>query len=162
MRKIEVKSIIEINGMQVTTVEVDDKLFEIPANGPETDAELSARVHQQLRNALAQKTRTGSAFGKLVEFSLEFASWEMRITPSPPRLAEFLFSLFASKKTVDAQLGDLQEVFDHNVERYGVARARMRYWSQVLRAVGPNVWRLIRKWGLIGILIDYGRSKLGL
>lgn len=83
-------------------------------------------------------------------------------TRAPPRLAEFLFSLLASKKTVNAELGDMQELFERRVKTHGVPRARMLYWSQVLRAVGPGVWRFVRKWGLIGFLIDYGRSKLGL
>src|SRR5262252_8362285 len=53
--------------------------------------------------------------------------------PSPPRLAEFLFSLLAPKKTVDAELGDMQEMFERRVKTLGKARARMLYWSQVLR-----------------------------
>ncbi|MDD1536097.1 MULTISPECIES: permease prefix domain 2-containing transporter [unclassified Bradyrhizobium] len=81
---------------------------------------------------------------------------------SPPRFAEFLFSLLASKTTVDAELGDMQELFERRLKAHGKARARMLYWSQVLRAISPGVWRFVRKWGLIGFLIDYGRSKLGL
>jgi hypothetical protein len=37
----------------------------------------------------------------------------------------------------------------------------MLYWTQVLRAVGPGIWRRVKKLGFIGILIDYGRSKIG-
>jgi hypothetical protein len=80
---------------------------------------------------------------------------------SPPRLAEFAFSLLAPKKSLSPQLGDLQEVFELNVARFGKSRARILYWAQVLRAVGPGVWRRVKKLGFIGILIDYGRSKLG-
>jgi hypothetical protein len=81
---------------------------------------------------------------------------------APPRFAEFLFSLLAPKKSVDVQLGDLQEIFEGNVDRFGVRRARMLYWAQVLRAIGPGIWRRIKKLGFVGILIDYGRSKIGL
>lgn len=79
----------------------------------------------------------------------------------PPRFAEFLFQLLAPKRTVKAQVGDLQELFDKNCARFGKRRARLMYWAQVLRAVGPGFWRGIKKLGLIGILIDYGRSKMG-
>lgn len=80
---------------------------------------------------------------------------------SPPRLAEFLFSWLAPKKSLHEQLGDLQEIFDLNVTRFGKSRAGMLYWTQVLRAVGPGIWRRVKKLGFIGILIDYGRSKIG-
>ena len=80
---------------------------------------------------------------------------------SPPRFAELLFSWLAPKKTLHEQLGDLQEIFELNVARFGKSRAGMLYWTQVLRAVGPGVWRRVKKLGLIGILIDYGRSKIG-
>jgi hypothetical protein len=80
---------------------------------------------------------------------------------APPRLAEFLFSWIAPAKSLHEQLGDLQEIFDLNVARFGKSRAEMLYWTQVLRAVGPGIWRRIKKLGFIGILIDYGRSKIG-
>jgi hypothetical protein len=79
----------------------------------------------------------------------------------PPASAQFIFSLLSPENTVDAGLGDLQEIFERHITKFGPDRARAFYWSQVLRAIGPNIWRLIRKWGLVGILIDYGRSKLG-
>jgi hypothetical protein len=86
---------------------------------------------------------------------------EVAEAASPPRLAEALFQLFAPKKTVQHLLGDLQEVFEKNCARFGKARARRLYWAQVLRAIGPGIWRRVKKLGLIGILIDYGRSKIG-
>jgi hypothetical protein len=79
----------------------------------------------------------------------------------PPRLAEFLLQLFASKRSVDAQLGDLQEMFAKNCAKFGSVRANRLYWAQVLRAIGPGLWRRIKRLGLIAFLIDYGRSKLG-
>lgn len=81
--------------------------------------------------------------------------------PAPPRIAELVFAWLAPAKSVHAQLGDMQEMFERNLARFGRHRAQWFYWVQVLRAVGPNLWRHIKKWGVIGILIDYGRSKLG-
>jgi hypothetical protein len=45
----------------------------------------------------------------------------------PPRLAENIYSVFASKKSVDAQLRDLQEIFKGNVERFRPVQARRMY-----------------------------------
>jgi hypothetical protein len=80
---------------------------------------------------------------------------------SPPQFAETLVQSLAPKRTVQHLLGDLQEVFEKNCNRFGEARARRLYWAQVLRAIGPGIWRRIKRLGLIAFLIDYGRSKLG-
>lgn len=94
------------------------------------------------------------------EFNLSFAD-DFVEPESPPRFAETLVQLFAPKRTVQHLLGDLQEVFEKNCNRFGKARARRLYWAQVLRAIGPGIWRRIKRLGLIAFLIDYGRSKLG-
>ena len=70
--------------------------------------------------------------------------------------------LLAPKHSVDAQLGDLQQLFEGRVKRYGAARGSMFYWTQVLRAIVPGVWRALTKWGFIGFIVDLGRKKLGL
>lgn len=92
------------------------------------------------------------------------AAKEVR-TKSPPRLAENLFSAFAPKKSADAQLGDLQEIFQENVKRFGLERARRMYWIRISREIGPLLFqklkRLVKRWGIIALLIDYGRTKLG-
>jgi hypothetical protein len=86
-----------------------------------------------------------------------------KIAPAnPPVLAESLFALIAPTASAETQLGDLQELFDSQVERYGLSRARRFYWMQVIRAVGPRVWRALTKWGFIGALVEFGRRKLGL
>jgi hypothetical protein len=81
------------------------------------------------------------------------------------RLAENLFSAFAPKKSADAQLGDLQEIFQENVKRFGLQRARRMYWIRISREVGPLLFqklkRLAKRFGIIAVLIDYGRTKLG-
>jgi hypothetical protein len=84
---------------------------------------------------------------------------------TPPWLAENLFSAFAPKKSADAQLGDLQEIFQENVKRFGLERARRMYWIRISREVGPLLFqklkRLVKRFGIIALLIDYGRTKLG-
>lgn len=80
----------------------------------------------------------------------------------PPRLAEATFAWLAPKATVDAQLGDLSELYVTNVEKYGEKRARWLYWLEVIRAVAPAVFRLAKKAGIFGLFVDYVRTKLGL
>jgi hypothetical protein len=79
----------------------------------------------------------------------------------PPWLAEALIQLLAPKKTVQHLLGDLQEMYKKNFTRFGKSRAGRLYWAQVLRSIGPDLWRRVKKLGLIAFLIDYGRSKFG-
>jgi hypothetical protein len=82
--------------------------------------------------------------------------------PEPPRLAEAAFALLAPRATVDSQLGDLQEIFSNNVQRYGSRRARWLYWLEVVRAIAPAMFRLAKRIGFIGLIIDYCRARLGL
>lgn len=82
--------------------------------------------------------------------------------PAPPAIAEFLLFLLGSKRTVDAIVGDFEQLFRADLAEFGVVRARRRYWWRVLRNIGPAVWAKVKKISLIGIIIDYGRSKLGL
>lgn len=79
----------------------------------------------------------------------------------PPRVAETLVQLLAPKKLVDPLLGDLQEKFEKYAQRHGIERARRYYWTQVVREIGPIVWRRIKRLGIVALVIDYARSKLG-
>ena len=81
---------------------------------------------------------------------------------TPPALAELLLTCLSSKKTGQVQLGDLEEIFVKNVEVVGYERARRHYWVQVAKAVGPNVWRIVKSVLKFGVLADYVRAKLGL
>ncbi|QNI32561.1 hypothetical protein H7849_00580 [Alloacidobacterium dinghuense] len=53
----------------------------------------------------------------------------------PPRIADWLISLFAVLDEAESILGDLQEEFSLKVSRFGLAFARRWYWSQTLRTV---------------------------
>lgn len=88
------------------------------------------------------------------QFPGEFAEQK-----SPPWLAETLIQLLAPKKTVQHLLGDLQEMYEKNFARFDKSRAGRLYWAQVLCSIGPDLWRRVKKLGLIALLIDYGRSK---
>jgi hypothetical protein len=81
---------------------------------------------------------------------------------SPPFLAELLIAHLAPKNSAQAQLGDLQEMFEKNVARIGERQARLKYWIEVARSFGPLLWQWLKRVGLFTVLIDYFRSKLGL
>jgi hypothetical protein len=80
---------------------------------------------------------------------------------SPPQTAEWLFAMFAPTKSADAQLGDLQEMFENDSKRVGTRRAERLYWTRVIRSIAPAAWQKLKKLGWLGIIIDYGRTKLG-
>jgi hypothetical protein len=81
---------------------------------------------------------------------------------SPPPLAELLVSFLAPKNSAQAQLGDLQEMFETNVSRLGEQHARRKYWIQVASSFGPLCWEWLKRIGLVTFVVDYVRSKLGL
>jgi hypothetical protein len=97
---------------------------------------------------------------------LESATEQVMPTPSnrstPPAAAAFLLALIASKNSAQALLGDLEEVFQKNAERFGDSEARKMYWFEVARSVRPLVWQWIKRMGFITLVIDYVRSKFGL
>jgi hypothetical protein len=82
--------------------------------------------------------------------------------PLPPAIAQTLIALFAQERFADAQLGDMQEIFETNVKRHGLQRAKRLYWLEVLRSVGPIFFHWLKRIGFIAVLVDYGRKKMGL
>lgn len=81
---------------------------------------------------------------------------------SPPATAAFLLAFVAPKNLAQALLGDLEEIFQKNAERFGDSQARRMYWLEVARSFGPLAWQWIKRMGLITFLVDYFRSKFGL
>lgn len=80
---------------------------------------------------------------------------------SPPFLAEYLISFLAPEKSAQAQLGDLQELFEKNVARIGERQARRKYWVEVARSFGPLLLQWGKRIGFFTVLIDYFRAKFG-
>lgn len=77
--------------------------------------------------------------------------------PNPPQFATYLYAAFAAKNSSESQLGDLEEMFVKNAERFGETRARRLYWLEVGLAIMPAVRRLIT-----GIIAYYLKGKIGL
>ena len=70
----------------------------------------------------------------------------------PPRLFDYLLPLILSGAKSEAILGDLNERFGRDRERFGMPRARRMYWGVALGSLWPLLGRaaarLIR-WGII-------------
>jgi hypothetical protein len=81
---------------------------------------------------------------------------------APPMLAEFLVSFLAPKASAQSFLGDLQEMYQKNIERFGEPQARWKYWIEVARSFGPLLWQWLKRVGFFTVLIDYFRTKFGL
>jgi hypothetical protein len=64
---------------------------------------------------------------------------------APPMLAEFLLSFLAPKASAQSFLGDLQEMYQKNTERFGEPQARRKYWIEVARSFGPLLWQWLKR-----------------
>jgi hypothetical protein len=68
----------------------------------------------------------------------------------PPKLAEFLLTLFATTRDAEGAIGDLNERFAKECKKFGPDRAVSLYWARTLRSLGPLLSRAIGKaikWG---------------
>lgn len=84
------------------------------------------------------------------------------LTAEPPRLAEFLVGLLAKKRYRDGLLQNLDEDFQHDLAAgMSLARAKRRYRAAALNSIGPQLWAAVERVGLLGLVVDYIRGKLG-
>lgn len=83
-------------------------------------------------------------------------------TVEPPRFAEFLVALLAKKRYRHGLLQNLDEDFQNDLAAgMTLRRAKRRYWAAALNSIGPQLWAAVKRFGLIGIVADYIRGKLG-
>ncbi len=80
----------------------------------------------------------------------------------PPRLAEFFVGLLAKARYRASLLQCLEEDFRNDLAAgISLRRAKRRYWAAALNSIGPQLWAAIKRVGVIGIVADYVRGKLG-
>jgi hypothetical protein len=75
----------------------------------------------------------------------------------PPGLAEWLLALVVPRRRADALLGDLEERFHRNVDSRGLRRARMLYWAEALRSIGPILWMKAKQLGFLALVAEIWR-----
>lgn len=103
-----------------------------------------------LLNAVSGKI-VGASRTKASEYEIE-----------PPRLAEFLVGLFAKKRYRNGLLQNLDEEFrDKLAAGISPRRAQMLYWAAAINSIGPQLWAAIKRVGVIGMVADYIRGRLG-
>jgi hypothetical protein len=96
------------------------------------------------------------------EMALAFEAADEAPTPAnPPAVAEALIQLFSPKRSVENMLGDMQELFETDKARFGIKRARRKYWNRAARELLPLIWHRLKRIGLIAFIIDYCRAKFG-
>lgn len=67
--------------------------------------------------------------------------------PPPPQCAEFLLYCFLSKEDRAGLIGDLVGEYRTEVlPKFGPRRAKIWYWSQVVRSIAPVVFNFLEKW----------------
>jgi hypothetical protein len=70
-----------------------------------------------------------------------FSRPRSNIPVAAPRVGEYLLSLCLPRKDREVVAGDLEEEFASKAESRGTFVARVWYWSQVVRSIGPVVAR---------------------
>jgi len=75
-------------------------------------------------------------------------------TREPPWLAESLLCIFARAKDIDALMDHFEELFERDcaadMSRH---RANVRYWSKVIRSIGPQMLQAARRLGWLGLIM---------
>jgi len=60
---------------------------------------------------------------------------------NPPKGARKILHWYCSPERLEEIEGDIHEVFTDNIERYGIRKARIYYWFQVIRCFKPYAWK---------------------
>jgi len=68
--------------------------------------------------------------------------------------AEFLLYLLLGQREADWIAGDLQERLPKMRRKFGLRRARLWYWSQVIRSIGPLGLKALKRLSGIGFLVE--------
>jgi hypothetical protein len=153
----------ELPGGVIRVTLEDGEEFLFPGEG---DKHREFREIQLLvESRMLQKKRTLIAEAALRQTDAvlrELAATALHPEDVPPVLGEALISLLTPKQFAQAQLGDMQEMFEGNVRRFGLKRAKRLYWYEVVRSIGPLLFSWMKRIGIIAFLVEYGRRKLGL
>ncbi len=69
-----------------------------------------------------------------------------------PRISEALLALMAPRGLADAIIGDAEEQYHANVERFGAGKARRLYRIDVLKSVLPIAWTAFRRLTIFALI----------
>jgi len=135
----------------------------IPLRGlPKDASERNEMIYRTAQAAIIHRQGHQVVYSEPQQSNWDSAEVKDANKKSPPALAEFVVSFLAPKNTAQAQLGDLQEMFEKNVARLGERQARRNYWMQVASSLMTFALQWAKRVSLFTVLVDYFRSKLGL
>lgn len=60
-----------------------------------------------------------------------------KMSHQPPKLAQKLLRWFCKDQFIEEVEWDLEELFEERAEQFGLAKARLQYWSEVLKHARP-------------------------
>ena len=75
----------------------------------------------------------------------------------PPQFADFMLTLMLSEAKGDAIIGDRNERFEQDCQRFGAERARGIYWGRALISMWPLIRRVVARAIRWGIIAEYAR-----
>jgi hypothetical protein len=79
----------------------------------------------------------------------------------PPIIPEFLVVLCVNRRYRNGLLQNLEEDFESDLAAgASVKRARRKYWAAALNSIGPRLWAVAKRIGIIGLIADYARRLL--
>lgn len=126
-----------------------------------SDKEVTMRIMLVVETHLAQRFYKKTV-SKLHHAEQAVRALDEQATPptvAPPALAEAFISIFMPRRFSEAQLGDMQEIFEANAIRHGLSRAKRLYWYEVARSVGPIMFHWLKRVGFIALLVATAGRK---
>lgn len=78
---------------------------------------------------------------------------------SPPHLGEFALELILSKDESENIIGDLAEDYVKKMLKYGITKAKVWYWKQVISSAWPLMCKVVR-WGLFASAAEWIRRRV--
>jgi hypothetical protein len=112
-----------------------------PVVGAEPRRPISMLMGEEIQAFIAQQKHEFEMLGEIAD-----------TTASPPALAEWIIGSLLRGKKQQAALGDLDELFHTDLERFGERRARRLYWARSVRFLWPMLRRIfgrIASWGVV-------------
>lgn len=91
----------------------------------------------------------------------EILSERIEALDKPPSRAEFILQLFLPMADRRAMIGDLAEEYcDYVVPKYGCKKAKLWYWTQVVKSFIPSLWMRFLKIAAIGWLLKFTNALI--
>jgi hypothetical protein len=78
---------------------------------------------------------------------------------SPPLIGQFILEILLSRKEADNLIGDLAEDYNEKAIKYGIPKAKIWFWKQVIGSIWPLARRVV-PWGVFAWLVEWFRRHL--